>query len=303
MSNTEFAQQLQQQTSGCKLNTYQMTTSRTMTPGQIQRVAELFNAEKDSVGGKRAILNRKHELIAPVYQALRSARAFIQANSIDYPERGLRLVKLSRIPYLQEKIGGYIEELNEALRMLDAGWESVKEEAKGRLEELYMEEDYAIRPSQAFGIELTFPAIQPDSRLMQLHPELYQREQERIAARFSEALANAEAAAVDTLQTMIAHFIERLTPSEDGKKKSLSTSAIENIREFVGNFRELSIGSNEQLEQLVDQVDQICEGIDIKAIRKAGPEDRGQVVDAMNELLSKIDQIVIDRPIRELELE
>jgi len=49
---TDFATQLRQQTTGCRLSTFGMTTRRSMSKAQIERVAETFHADSEHVSGQ-----------------------------------------------------------------------------------------------------------------------------------------------------------------------------------------------------------------------------------------------------------
>jgi len=137
-----------------------------------------------------------------------------------------------------------------------------------------------------------------------LHPELYAREQARIQSRFDEAVRNAEAAAAEQLQKLLQHFVAKLTEvDEDGKRKTFKDTTFTNIIEFVQQFRELSIGSNDQLDELVGQIEQVANGIDITKVRKAGDAERRDVAEQFAQLLAKVDSLAIDRPVREMDLE
>ena len=190
---------LQAQTVGVRLSCFQLTTRRSMGKGQVEQVASLFKADTESVSGSRQAINRKHEVVKPIYATLIEAKTFVNGHTMDYPEKGIRLIKLAKVEWLRDKIAERQNDLNTHLAVLDANWSAVKLEAKERLGELYNEGDYPVTPSQAFGLELSFPAIKPDDRLLQLHPELYAAEQARIAARFDDAIKKAEAAAADEL--------------------------------------------------------------------------------------------------------
>jgi hypothetical protein len=300
---TNFAKELQNQTSGCRLNLYKLGTRRTMSKGQIEQVAATFQADSDSVSGSRMVINRKHELVAPIYSLMFTATQLVKSSTIDYPERGLRLVKVSKIPKLVDKIEEIRQELEGYLKALDDGWAGVLAEAKDRLADLFNPADYPPKPSQAFGIEISFPAIKPDDRLLQMHPELYALEQKRIASRFDDALKLAEAAAADELGKLLKHFVDRLAPSGDGKQKMLMGSTLENIKDFTTRFKELSIGSNADLDLLVSQVETMANGIDIKEVRKSDPVSKQKLADQLKSFSEMVDELVVLRPVRELDLD
>lgn len=302
-ADNDFAKKLQDETSGVRLNSYQLTSKRTMSKGQIAEVADLFGAEADSVSGSRAALNRKHELVAPVYRVLLKARRFVTDHTLDYPEKGLRLIKLSRVEWLRDQVQAMSDELQDAVDDLAEGWDEVKAEAKGRLKKLYSEADYPATPKGVFGLELSFPAIKPDDRLLQLHPELYAQEQARIAARFDDAVKSAEAAAADQLGKLLERFVTQLSEPEDGKKRILKASVVDSITEFTERFKNLSIGSNSGLDELVAKVEQLASGVDVAAVRKFDGDVKKQLQEKVASLVGEIDKLVIARPVREVDLD
>ena len=75
----------------------------------------------------------------------------------------------------------------------------------------------------------------------------------------------AEAAFIEELQSLVAHLTERLSGQTDGKPKVFRDSAVENLTEFFERFRDLNIRSNEQLDDLVGQCQQIVSGVEPQA--------------------------------------
>ncbi len=300
---TDFASRLQQETIGVQLSAYQLTTRRSMAKGQVAQVANLFNAEQDSVSGSRAAINRKHELVKPIYSLLIQARAFVKAHTMDYPEKGIRLIKASRVEWLSGKVREFQVELAGHIDALCSDWQSVKHEARERLGELYSEADYPASPREAYGLELSFPAIKPDDRLMRMHPEIYAAEQARIAARFDDAVKKAEAAAADELGDLLNRFITSLSEPEDGKRRVLRSSTVEGLAEFAERFKSLSIGSNQGLDELVAQVEQLATGLDVEVLRKADGDTKATLQSKLKGFAEAVDKLVIVRPTRELDLD
>lgn len=298
----DFTKTLQEQTCGCRLQLSALTTSRAMERGQIQQVADTFNADAKSVGGSRRIINRKLDFVAPVYKILLTARNYVNAHTLDYPEDGMRLIKLASIGKVKKQVYKLRDELRKSLDELSENWPAVREDAKNRLGKAFVESDYAISPLAHFDIKLSFPEIAPDKRLMQLHPDLFAAEKSRIEARFEEALIAAEVAAQQSAQKLLEHFVERLTDDSDGKRKTVKESTINKIHEFVERFRATNIGSNSDLDKLVTDIEGLAKGIDIKALRKAPDGTRAGVVTDAKALLDKVKAVIITRPVRDIDL-
>jgi len=130
-------------------------------------------------------------------------------------------------------------------------------------------------------------------------PKLYQQECERVQSRFNEAVQLAEQAFLEELAKLVSHLTERLSGSEDGKPRVFRNSAVENLTEFFNRFRQLNIGSSEQLDQLVADAQQIIRGVEPQALRdNAGL--RQHVATEMSRVQSVLDGLLVDRPRRNI---
>jgi hypothetical protein len=92
---------------------------------------------------------------------------------------------------------------------------------------------------------------------------------------------------------------ERLTGQNDGKPKVFRDSIVNNLTEFFQRFRRLNIRSNEQLDLLVDQAQQIIQGVEPQALRDNGVL-RDTVASELSELQSSLDDLLVDRPRRRI---
>jgi hypothetical protein len=100
------------------------------------------------------------------------------------------------------------------------------------------------------------------------------------------------------LAKLVGHLTERLSGQEDGKpKKIFRDSAVENLTEFFGRFRELNVRSNEQLDQLVSQAQRVIRGVDAQDLR-SNEGLRQHVATEMSRVQSVLDGLLVDRPRR-----
>lgn len=91
--------------------------------------------------------------------------------------------------------------------------------------------------------------------LRQINLELYKQEQSRIAARLDEAVRLAEEAFLAEFSKLVSHLPERISGAVDGKPKVFRGTAVTNLHDFFGRFKSLSVRSNEDLEEVIDQID------------------------------------------------
>ena len=171
--------------------------------------------------------------------------------------------------------------------------------AQQRLGSLYNAADYPESLRGLFSMDWEFPAVEPPDYLMQLNPELYEQECQRVAARFDDAVQLAEAAFMDELAKLVSHLTERLTGQLDGKPKVFRDSAIENLTEFFERFRQLSISSNEQLDELVEQAQQVVQGVQPQTLRD-NHALRQTIASELSAVQNVLDDLLVDRPRRNI---
>jgi hypothetical protein len=222
---------------------------------------------------------------------------FWRSLSLPYPEAGIRLIKQDDISLIVTQMASLQVELVEAVEQLDAHFGELKAAARNRLGQLYSSSDYPARLTGLFAMTWDFPSVEPPPYLQQLSPELYRQECERMQSRFNEAVRLAEAAFLEELNGLVSHLTERLAGQEDGKPKVFRDSAVENLTEFFQRFRNLNIGSNQQLDDLVDQAQQIVRGIQPQQLRD-NDTIRREVATQLSSVQSVLDGLLVDRPRR-----
>jgi hypothetical protein len=151
----------------------------------------------------------------------------------------------------------YREALHRAVAALDEHYAELKATARRRLGQLYNPNDYPPSLQGLFEVDWDWPSVEPPDYLLQLSPASYEQERSRVAARFEEAVHLAEQALVAELAKLVTHLTERLTNS-DGEKKIFRDSAVKNLVEFFERFKELNVGSNQDLDELVARAQRIA---------------------------------------------
>lgn len=298
-----IGQRLSSQMSGCRLEVTGFSSRKKFTDSQRVRMAEFFNSDVKSVSGGREILNKKIPEVRQVYAVLRSARCLWQEWTVKY-EDGTRLIKTDQIEWMNAQIAMFQAKLQEAKDALWANWDLVKEDARQRLAELFVESDYHFDVRRVVWLTISYPSVQPDPKLQNLGKELFEKEMAKFALKFEEAAKNAETALRDEFASMIAGVAERLTEgeSEDGKKRVLQQRAVDNIVEFAQRFKALSVGDDAELDALVRKAEQLAVGLDTKAM-KSDTTQRAAMRDAFSGLRTAIDSHIVKAAEREIEFE
>lgn len=272
---------------------------KTLTPEQKAQAAESFGAQGQYLSAGKKLLDTSH----PAFKAVTSIRgrliSYWKGISLPYPEPGIRLIRQDDIHSFNMQMTTLKGELEEAVQRLDEHFVELKSAARQRLGSLYNPADYPGTLRGLFGVEWDFPSVEPPNYLRQLSPELFRQEQARVAARFDEAVRLAEEAFISELGKLVSHLAERLSGTDDGKPKVFRDSAITNLTEFFERFKQLNIGSSQQLDELVEQAQRIVRGIEAQTLRdNAGL--RQHVASELAGVQSVIDGLLIDRPRRNI---
>ena len=89
---------------------------------------------------------------------------------------------------------------------------------------------------------------------------------------------------------------------EDGKAKIFRDSAVENLTEFFDRFGKLSIGSSEQLNEVIAHAKDAIAGKGADVLRK-DQSLRDKLAEDLAGVRKEIDKLMIDRPKRLIELD
>ena len=274
-------------------------TRKTLTTEQKAQAASTFGAEGQFLSAGKKLLDTKH----PAFKAVTGVRSRIislwRGMSLPYPEPGVRLIRQDQIDVFAEQLTGLKEELDEAVWRLDEHYAELKSVACDQLGSLFNPVDYPDSLQGMFQVSWDFPSVEPPDYLRQLNPDVYRQECERVTSRFDEAVQLAEAAFVEELQSLVSHMVERLSGQADGKPKIFRDSAIDNLTQFFERFRNLNVRSNEQLDDLVGQCQQVVSGVEPQSLRD-NQVLRTSVAVELSQVQSVLDDLLVDRPRRNI---
>jgi hypothetical protein len=183
---------------------------------------------------------------------------------------------------------------------LDRHFGELKQAAAERLGSLFNPSDYPETLVGLFDVAWDFPAVEPPDYLVALAPQVYEQERARVAARFEEAVQLAEQAFTEEFARLVEHLTERLTgANDDGTPKVFRESAVGNLVDFFGRFRELNVRSNPQLDALVEQARQAVRGVAAQDLRD-GEGLRQRVAAGLSSVQSSLDALLVERPRRRI---
>jgi len=293
------AQRMRSVMAAARVSVHWFGVRKSLTPQQTAQAADAFGAEDRFLSAAKKLLDTTH----PAFKAVTAVRSRVQCYwkgvSLPFPEPGVRLIRRDQVDAFADQMRRFQEDLAGAVEDLNNRYGDLKAAAQQKLGHLYNPADYPEVLIGLFSIEFDFPSVETPNYLQHLNPELYEQECQRVQRRFDEAIQLAEDAFIGELSKLVSHLTDRLAGNEDGKPKVFRDSAIQNLSEFFGRFRQLNVRSNEQLDALVDDASRIVRGVNPQTLRdNAGL--RQQVATELSRVQSVLDGLLVDRPRRNI---
>src|SRR5260221_120133 len=219
--------------------------------------------------------------------------------TLPFTEPGVRLLRQSDIDSFVHNMEGLRGRLAEAEAELDSAYGEIKADARRRLGRLFNPKDYPEEVRGLFHVAWDFPSIEPPNYLMRISREIYEEERRRVAARFDEAVRLAQQAFASEFARLLSHLTERLSNSENGERRIFRDSAIGNLTEFFDRFKHLNLNSSVDLDGLVQQAQQLVQGISPQDLRD-NDTLRGQINRDMSRVQAEVEGLLVDAPRRRI---
>src|SRR5271157_904478 len=294
------AERLRATMAACRVQFTWFGTKKSLTAEQKAQAAETFDAEGQFLSAGKKLLDTGHNAFRAVTAIRTKITDYWRGLTLPFPEPGVRLLKHDQVETFDQQMADYKAELEDAVKTLDRCFEELKQAAAKRLGSLFNPADYPATLVGLFGVSWDYPNIEPPDYLIGVSPELYRQEQERVRARFEEAVQLTEQAFLDEFAKLVTHLTGRITGSnDDGSPKVFRDSAVNNLCDFFERFRSLNVRSNQQLDELVVQAQQAVRGVAAQDLRDS-KSIRQEVVTQLARVQTSLDAMLIERPRRRI---
>ena len=293
------AQRLRLTTAAVRVSFTWLGVRKTLTPQQKSQAAESFGAEGDFLSAGKKLLDTRHAAFKAVTAVRGQVTQFWKGNTLPYPDAGVRLIRQDGIEPFNRQMLSFKAELEKAVHNLDDHYADLKAAAQTRLGSLFDPRDYPPGLRGLFDLAWEFPNVQPADYLLQLSPAIYEQEKARVTARFEEAVRLAEQAFVGEFANLVSHLTERLSTGQEGERKIFRDSAVANLTEFFQRFKQLNVGSSEQLDTLVHQAQQIVHGVQPQELRD-NEFLRQHIATSLAGVQASLEGMMVDRPRRKI---
>ena len=121
--------------------------------------------------------------------------------------------------------------------------------------------------AQAFYLEWQYVTFSTPSRLKAINPAIFEAERLKAQEKLAQVAEQCQQAMRAGLAKLVSTMVDRLKPSEDGKRKHFHKSLIDNFNEFLRTFEMRNITDDAELAGLVVKARAIVSGCDPELIR------------------------------------
>ncbi len=230
-------------------------------------ISTLTNQETGAKADNRSYSAKKtlYKLKLPPLRAMtgikREIKKYWEYVTLPYTEPGIRLLKRDKLEEFNERMQRYQNELAEKALAVQYARDAIIQDAAQRLQHGFDITDYPQNLAALFGVEWSFPSIDPPDYLKTLNPQVYEQEKQRAESRLNEAIALAESAFLEQLNDLTESLHHSLTDLPDGKSRVLKVKTVSNLTEFFTHFKEMRIGSNSELDAVIQKAEQLIKGV------------------------------------------
>jgi len=302
----DFAAELREGCIAIRVNKRQFGKSRRFDNYQKHASAEAVGASDENVIGGTKLYAKNDPYIKQIARVLGEFGQLFRARTRNLPgERATRLLRRDRIDEWTQDFNTLVEDLDRACDDADNHYEEIMAAAKAALtrgdKSAFNPENYPSRFSDSIEVKWSVHNFKVDESLMALAPETWKREVDRMNRQLQSAVATFDNEMREQMANLVEALLDKLNPV-DGKKVKYTESAATNLKEFFNRFRDLSIGSDEDMESLIDTAGKALDGISMRDLKQR-PSLRNSVSESFTEIKAKLDTLVVDGPARSIDLD
>jgi hypothetical protein len=294
-----IAEELRKNTVAVRVQFSRLNNSKTLKAEEKAKAAAPFHANKKRLSASKKLFDVKHPAIANAKAILGQVKDYWSCHTLPYTEDSVRLLHRGKLAQFDADMKEFADKVNVAGAFMDECRAEILQQAKDELADLFDPGDYPQVLSAEIGFEWDFPSIEPPEYLCTLAPQVYKQEQDKIQARLNEAVAMAETAFLTEFEKLVEHLHERLTPSSDGSKKIFRDSAVTNMVEFFDKFKAMNLGSNDDLEKLINEAQELMYGVTPGELRTIDTL-KADIGTGMAKIKDKLSELVTTAPRRNI---
>jgi hypothetical protein len=300
---SEYAEALRAKFSAVRLRTKWWGVTRKVDDVTRNTMAEAVGARSEEVHAKKYLVNTKHPKYKGCTKVRSNVKSFFKNTTNPWPEDGVRLCLREDIQKITDQVARAQSALDQAVAGLNEVYAEIREERRQSLGTMFREDDYPETLEGLFEVWLEFVNIEPPEYLQGENPRAFEMAERQALARLEEAVGLIETSMAEEFKVFLDSMVDRLGLDDQGKPKRFQVQkdgrcpVIDNLKDFFAKFKSMSLGSNEALDELVKQAEQVIQGVNPEGLRESMGA-REAVREGMKAIGAQLDKMVELKPSR-----
>lgn len=256
----------------------------------------------------------KEILDSDIYRRIKSldgeVRRWVGANSLPAVglKRGVYAVPVGLLENVETALERFRAQRMDLVAQFLADYPARVEDARERLGGQFQQRDYPDRErmQSAFTWGIRYLSFGVPEGLEGVNKVVYERERQKAEAAWQETLDEWRKVLRVSFADLVDHCADKLSGGrmENGvvKPKIFRDSMVANIKEFLATFEARNVVNDGELADLVAKAKALTDGVDAEVLRDDA-RTRAMVGEGFREIKTKLDTMIVDRPVRKITFE
>jgi hypothetical protein len=226
------------------------------------------DAAKEWISVSKRILEGKE--LEAISSCDNRVRKYLEARALpSMLKKGIYLMPNGFVVEVDAKLKEFVAEREALVQKFIKAYKRIVAEAKEALAGLFDQIDYpeAEELGAMFFLKWRYISFNTPASLEHISAEIYAEEKEKAQAQWVEATDAIQKLLRANMAELVNHLVEKLTPSEDGKKKKFKNATIDRLSEFLQTFRQRNVTNDSELEKLVSDAEKLIAGTNPDLLR------------------------------------
>lgn len=233
------------------------------------------------------------------------ARAYLKETALpSFFKAGVYLVPMEMVTTIEAKLLVFRTEFDAAVAEFLAEYPALVGEMADPLGVLYNPLDYPEvgKVAATFGFEWRYVSFDVPGRLKAISAVMFEQERAKAAEKLAMAAEEVQGALRLGLKGLVDGLVQKLQPTEDGKRRRLTEVSVEKLQTFLATFDLRNVTDDAEMTALVARAREVIGGKDVEQLRE-DKDLRASVLAAFSTLQNDIEPLVLGRGTRTLDLD
>ena len=271
--------------------------SRKASTGSI-----VVNADKAMLAlSKKLLKSKEHGAIVSLDLSIKK---YLKQIALPSPMRnGTHLIPIPLVEEVERKLQAWRNERADLVEVFLAVYPQQLQDVQAELRDLYNPTDY---PSCAdlrgrYRLEWQYVDFGVPGKLKAISARLFEAERDKAATKLNEAAVEIKQALRTAFADLVSKMAQALGTTEDGKRRALRQSTLDNLAGFMQIFEMRNIADDAELAALVKTARELMAGKDREILKD--DDVRQQIAQGFGTMADKLDTMIIDRGTRAIQLD